>query len=117
MTALSSFRRSTAVALALGLGALGFAATAQADDGVTTELSVDSGSLQALQLVVQATDVAEEIPGAEDMPVDRGVVILPDHEMNDAMYTGDLAAVFNPKAFVQVSGAASVNGSEAGNLN
>lgn len=116
MTALSHFHRSTAVAFALGLGALGFAATAQAEDGVTTELSVDSGSLQALELVVQATDVTQEIPGADDMPVDRGVVILPDHEMNDAMYGSDLSAGLNPKAFVQVSGAAAANGSEAGEL-
>lgn len=117
MTALTHFRRSTAVALAIGLGSLGLAATAGAEEAVTTELSAESGSLQSLKPVVQATDVAEEIPGAEDMPVDRGIVILPDNEMNDAMYAGNLAAGLNPKAFVQVSGATAANGSEAGNLN
>ena len=116
MTAFTHIRRATAVAIALGLGALGLAGAAQAEDGATSALSADTGSLEAFQAVVQAADVAEEIPGAEDMPVDRGVVILPDHEMNDEMLAGDLGAVVNPKAFVQVSGSAGI-GSEAGELN
>lgn len=114
MTAFTPIRRATAVAIALGLGALGLAGAAQAEDA-TSALSSDSGSLEAFQAVVQADDVAEEIPGAEDMPVDRGVVILPDHEMNDAMYAGDLGAVVEAKAFIQLGGSAD-NGSEAGDL-